>query len=387
MRTLQSILLATDFRPVCDDALNAAALLVTAFGSQVSVLHVLEDFRSSIHNFNRRTISNIILQPVLKRLAEQQVTVAQSAIKSGPIAHTIFSVAQEWEVDLIVLGAGEQKQPDVFSIGPIAEAVITHATQPVLAVRPGDPQPRFQRILCPVDQSNTSARGLRNAVRLAKVFGGEIIVLTVIPDVSLLIAATATGEGLDSKAAYAAEWVREFEQFLEGVDLSGVAWKREVRCGVPHEQIVAAAKEYSVDLIIMGATGRTGLVQVLLGSTTRRLLRDLPCSLLTVKQEDVLEELFELDVRGIALLMAEARAVSDAGKILPTIAKYRQVLSRDPFHVAAMEGLASALGKVGETAEAESCRRRLERLRQVAQPNAGSSPQSTKSSECSAGEA
>ena len=30
MRTLQSILLATDFRPVCDDALNAAAQLVTA---------------------------------------------------------------------------------------------------------------------------------------------------------------------------------------------------------------------------------------------------------------------------------------------------------------------------------------------------------------------
>ena len=387
MQTLQTILLATDFSPTDDDALNAAALLVTAFGSQVSVLHVLEDFRSSIHNFHRRKLGNILLQPVLKRLAEQQVTVAQSAIKSGPLANTIVSVAQEWDVDLIVLGAGDQKQPDGFAIGPIAEAVITHATQPVLAVRPGDPQPRFQRILCPVDQSSTSARGLQNAVRLAKVFGGEIIVLTVIPDVSWLTAAVETGELVDAKAEYAAEWVQEFDRFLEGVDLSGVAWKREVRSGVPHEQIVAAAKEGSVDLIIMGATGRTGLVQVLLGSTTRRLLRNLPSSLLTVKQEDVLEGLFELDVRSIAALMAEARAFSDAGTILPTIAKYRQVLSRDPFHVAAMEGLASALDKVGETAEAESYRRRLERLRQVAKPNADSSPQSTTSSECSAGEA
>ena len=235
----------------------------------------------------------------MKRLAEQQVTVAQSAIKSGPFANTIVSVAQEWDVDLIVLGAGERKQPDTFSIGPIAEAVITHATQPVLAVRPGDPQPRFKRILCPVDQSSTSARGLRNAVRLAKVFGGEIIVLTVIPDVSWLTAAVETGELVDAKAEHAAEWVQEFDRFLEGVDLSGVTWKREVRCGVPHEQIIAAAKECSVDLIVMGATGRTGLVQVLLGSTTRRLLRGLPCSLLTVKQEDVLEELFESDVRDI----------------------------------------------------------------------------------------
>lgn len=35
-----------------------------------------------------------------------------------------------------MLGAGEQKQPGGFSIGPISEAVITRATQPVLAVRP-----------------------------------------------------------------------------------------------------------------------------------------------------------------------------------------------------------------------------------------------------------
>jgi nucleotide-binding universal stress UspA family protein len=58
-----------------------------------------------------------------------------------------------------------------------------------------------------------------------------------------------------------------------------------VRYGVPQEEIAAAAKELGSDLIIMGATGRTGLVQVLLGSTTRRLMRVMPCSLLTVKQD------------------------------------------------------------------------------------------------------
>ena len=127
---------------------------------------------------------NCACNPVLRRLAEQQVPVAQSVVKSGSLANTIVSVAQERDVDLIVLGAGERKQPGGISIGPIAEAAITHATQPVLAVRPGDPQPRFQRILCPVDQSNTSARGLRNAVRLAKFFGAEIIVLSVVLEVS-----------------------------------------------------------------------------------------------------------------------------------------------------------------------------------------------------------
>lgn len=368
MRMLQSILLATDFRSASDDALNAAAKLATAFGSQVLVLHVLEHVPSTLHQIYRRQIGDMLLQQVLQRLTEQQVTVAQSTIRSGSLANTIVSVAQERDADLIVLGAGERKQPDGFSIGPIAEAVITHAPQPVLAVRPGDPQTQFKRILCPVDQSSASARGLRNAVRLAKVFGGEVIVLSVVPEVSWLSAAVETGEFVDAKAEHATEWVQEFERFLGVVDLSGVAWKREVRYGAPHEQIVAAAKEHGVDLIIMGATGRTGLVQVLLGSTIRRLLRGLPCSLLTVKQEDVVEELFETDIRVMALLMAEAQVFSDAGTFLPAIAKYRQVLSRDPFHVAAMEGLVSAHDKAGETEEADRYRRRLTRLRQVAEP-------------------
>lgn len=58
---------------------------------------------------------------------------------------------------------------------------------------------------------------------------------------------------------------------------------------------------------MMGATGRTGLLQVLVGSTTRRLLRALPCSLLKVKQEDVVEKLFEADLRKIVSLMSEGR--------------------------------------------------------------------------------
>ncbi len=373
MRTLQSILLATDFRPPSNDALNAAAKLATAFGSEVSVLHVLEPFTSSLHNSHRRQISEMLMRPELQRLTEQQVTVAQSSVKSGSPANTIVTVAQAWDVELIVLGAGEWKHPEGFCIGPIAEAVVTHAPQPVLAVRPGDPPMGFQRILCPVDQSSTSARGLKNAVRLAKVFGGEIIVLSVVPEVSWLTAAVETGEFVDAKAEHANEWVQEFDQFLEAVDFSGVPWKREVRYGVPHEQIVLAAKEHGVGLIIMGATGRTGLVQVLLGSTTRRLLRGLPCSLLTVKQEDVLEELFESDVRIIALDIAEAQALFNAGTFVPAIDKYRQVISRHPFHIAALEGLVSANEKIGETEEADRYRRRLASSLRLANPHLESS--------------
>jgi nucleotide-binding universal stress UspA family protein len=204
---------------------------------------------------------------------------------------------------------------------------------------------------------------------LAKVFGSEIIVLSVVPEVSWLTAALVTGELADVKAGYANEWVQEFDKFLTGFDLAEVCWRKEVRYGLPHQQIVASAHEHTSDLIVMGASGHTGMLQVLLGSTTRRLLRELPCSVLTVKQDDLLEDAFDHDIRNIASHLAEAWSSFSAGNFIPAMVKYRLVLTRNPFHLAALEGLVASHEKLGETEEAERYRRRLESARRVANPH------------------
>jgi nucleotide-binding universal stress UspA family protein len=369
MRSLESILFATDFQQASDDALNATARLATTFNSTVSVLHVMEPFSKGVIASIREEKKRSLMVPVRRRLEEQNVKIARYCIEMGSIASSILQKSLEYDVDLIVLGAGERKHPDGFSLGPIAEAVITHAEQPVLAVRPGTPRTEFKKILCPVDQSSTSARGLRNAVRLAKVFGSEIIILSVVPEVSWLSAAVETGELADVKARFANDWVQELDEFLRGFDLADVCWRKEVRYGLPNQQIVASAKEHASDLIVMGASGRTGLVQVLLGSTTRRLLRELPYSVLTVKQDDLLEDTFDNDIRNIASHLAEAWTSFSAGNYIPAIVKYRLVLTRNPFHLAALEGLVASHEKLGETEEAERYRRRLAGARRVAHPH------------------
>jgi len=282
MQMFQSILLAVECRRADDAAVNAAVQLAKEFGAQLTLLHVVEATHPAIQLYRMQDAEPYMKQ-LANHVASRQVTVAQSLVKLGTPAQTIIDVAQEQNADLIVIGAGDRKNAADFTLGPIAEAVTGHAPQPVLAVRPGEPELYFSKILCPVDQSRTSFRGLQNAVQLAKAIGSELFVLSVIPEVSWLTAAAETGVLTDARLEYASEWTQEFEQFLQKVDFSDVAWKSEVRYGVPQEEIIAAAKELGSDLIIMGATGRTGLVQVLLGSTTRRVMRVMPCSLLTVK--------------------------------------------------------------------------------------------------------
>jgi len=56
-----------------------------------------------------------------------------------------------------------------------------------------------------------------------------------------------------------------------------------VRVGRPFSEIVAEARDWPADLIIMATHGRTGLMHVLVGSTTERVVRTAQCPVLVVR--------------------------------------------------------------------------------------------------------
>ncbi len=315
MRKLRSILFATDLRSASHEIADVAIRLALVTDAQVTLLHVLEPISrlsptpsSLLSGFcgvlqidptfgfsevtqGLKRVSEKPLQDVTAQLTSQNVKLAESTTVVGSVADTIVQKAKAMDADLILIGAGDRARFDRFSVGPVAMSVIEHATQPVLAIRPGDPELTFQKILCPVDHSATSARGLRNAIRLARLFGGQLVVLSVIPEISWWTAAFETGQLEDALVEHSSHWRAEFEQFLAGINFENVPVTKDVRFGAPHHQIAVATTDHQVDLIIMGVTGRAGLVRVLLGSTTRRVLEELPCSLLTVKQDIMVEEL------------------------------------------------------------------------------------------------
>ena len=56
-----------------------------------------------------------------------------------------------------------------------------------------------------------------------------------------------------------------------------------VTIGRPFAEIIAYAREHSIDLIVMGTHGRGAIAQALLGSTTEKVVRKAPCAVLTVR--------------------------------------------------------------------------------------------------------
>jgi len=358
MRTIKSILLATDFRQSSQEAAAATVRLAHTFGSRVTVLHVREEFPSwpvsPFENQDRLT----------RQFVAQQVDMAEFQFQAGQPADMVVRKADEIGADLLVIGMGEKVHDGHPTVGPIAESILEHAACPVLAVSPHAPKLQFQSIVCPVDHSRVSRRALEDSIQVTRATGGRLRVVSVVPEVSWLTAAVETGHVAEAKLEHEAKWVSEFDEFLGTVSFDGVAWERELRHGSPHEQIVAAARERAADLLVIGATGRTGIVRMLLGSVTRRVLRQLPCSLLLVKDQTIFEEQFLLDFDECERLTAAGEAKLAAGLPTEAAGRFRQALALDRHHLAALNGLVTACESLGQTEAARRYRDRAERIRQ-----------------------
>ncbi|WP_261341784.1 universal stress protein [Candidatus Kuenenia stuttgartensis] len=56
-----------------------------------------------------------------------------------------------------------------------------------------------------------------------------------------------------------------------------------MRAGVPFEEILKAARDVGVDLIVMGTHGRTGISHMFIGSVTENVIRNAPCPVLCIR--------------------------------------------------------------------------------------------------------
>jgi nucleotide-binding universal stress UspA family protein len=358
MRNLKSILVATNLTATNNQLFETVVNFSWSFGSRLTVLHVQSSQEAGMLDAYCQRLESKLTEEIAQQFADEHAGVDDVAIESGPPAAIILRKANEIDADLIAIATGEASR----QIGPVAQAVIEHAHQPVLAVHPGQHNAKIQRLLCPVDTSAVSKRALRNAIRLAKGFGAQLQVLSILPEVSWLTAAEQSGHLARAQSAFAGQWVDRLNEFLSDVDFEDVSWTQEVRKGRVDDEICEFARRHHTDLIVMGTTGLTGAARTFMGSTTRRVLHQLPCSLLTVKEEDVLSADYEGAIDEMRWLMEEAQVAIESQDDELAVRKLDAVLRLNPFHIPALEARVQACDRLGDFERADRCRHRLEQL-------------------------
>lgn len=146
----------------------------------------------------------------------------------------------------------------------------------------------YRLFLVPIDFSDHSKKTIQHATHLAALTGASLHLLHVfqIPDYP---AAFYQGLYVEHEAVKIhvetakREALAQLSLLAEQIHANGLEAKSILRTGNPYEEIVNAAKEIGVDLIVIGSHGYTGLGRLLLGSTADRVLQYAPCPVLVVK--------------------------------------------------------------------------------------------------------
>lgn len=136
----------------------------------------------------------------------------------------------------------------------------------------------IRRILLPTDFSPAAKVAQAYAERLAAWTGASLLVLHVPQGRG----ADATSDDSDDQMNHTLEGIRSREP--------GVVVEHLVHRGSAGEVICWIAQERECDQIVMGTHGRTGWVNLLMGSTAEYVVRHARCPVLTVPSRPDAEE-------------------------------------------------------------------------------------------------
>lgn len=147
------------------------------------------------------------------------------------------------------------------------------------------PEGVFTRILVATRGRPWSERALELAVRMAKAYGLELIVVAVLtPGYAPEKHATwGVAPSTEVEAEIKALAERTLEKARTLAEANGLTYVCEMRAGRPAEEILNAAAEHQCDVIVIGSRGLSGVKRVTMGETGNEVVLKAPLPVIVVK--------------------------------------------------------------------------------------------------------
>ena len=213
----------------------------------------------------------------VERLKEVGIP-AEVLVTRGDPRHLIPFFARKWSSDLIIIRAHVRKNVEHWMLGSVARAVVTTAPCTVQIVR--DPVEGHahtldsgRRVLLATDGSETSAAAARALAERPWPEGSEFRVVSVEEPWTLKSSRVRHDE-------QAQDAVNRAEAVLASAGLNSTG---AVLSGNTKEAILAEARSWDADLIVVGSHGRRGFRRLLLGSISEAVAMNAHCSVVVVR--------------------------------------------------------------------------------------------------------
>jgi len=290
--TFRKILCPIDFSDCSRHALRAAVRIASEHAAELEVMHVwympatLCAGEYVVPGETIQQMESEASRGLAAALADARALGAQRVtgkLLGGVPWPTIVEAAADPTIDLIVAGTHSRTGLARAILGSVVERIVRHAPCSVLVVRAEGGIGPFDHVLCATDFSDAAHFAMELAGTLAKPGGNGVTLLHV-----LELPAAYSGE--PHPPAIYRELDRHSVAVLDKLAselLAKVQVPVATRSRVGHpgaETLQALDADRTIDLVVTGSHGRTGLQRMMLGSVAEKVVRHARCPVLVARR-------------------------------------------------------------------------------------------------------
>jgi nucleotide-binding universal stress UspA family protein len=289
--SIQRIYAATDFSAAADRALDRAVELAQAHGAELILLHALQrgDWLQQlaadpILSDGHERILAAAGALLTEQCARRGLPASSGRVLDQPLHRALAALQGEQPAQLLVMGArGESDWADLL-LGSTADRVLQAQALPVLLVRT-PAEAGYARIGIATDFSPASAQAAAFALCLSPASIALLLHVDELPFDSVLSFAGVGREAIeDYRGRCTREAMHSLEAFAHALGPAGERLVPALRQGRPAHVLAAFVDEARIDLMVVGASGRSQIERGLLGSISRHAASGLRCDVLVVPE-------------------------------------------------------------------------------------------------------
>ena len=294
---IRHVLCAIELSASAETPLREADRIARRLGARLTVLHVVPDGYPGVPMLPEGAEQSLLEQQKLLRevgdyladmvgtLTGRRLNDVDIEVEAGVPHDVIVQTVQELAVGLVVVGASGQDGTQEPLLGSVALYVARHAPASVLATRP-------RRVgghaVAATDFSEVATLALKVAYDEARDRHAPLLIMhcfdRTVPD--LVIGDPGIAPAVTVPDPAAAEAERNAIQTRLSMLLDSVPGPGEtlVIDDPPTVAIVSTCKRVGADLVVVGASKKSKLGRLILGSVADAVVRGAPCSVLVVRK-------------------------------------------------------------------------------------------------------
>lgn len=305
MQRFKNILVLYDRKIGDEAALDRAAALARTNNARLTVVEAIEKLpRNGLTILGNKAAQDADLQ---RRFLEERqahlerlvtsirrngVTVNTMVLRGRTFIEVIRLVLRQ-RYDIVVMTADSWRGLRQITFGSTSMHLMRKCPSPVWVMKPKS-RPQFHRIIAAVDPSvtdevpdalNVQLIQLASSLAVKENCHLDIVHAWDFPSSDLDTSRSEISEDILTKLVEKNEAVHQasMNRILEKIDLEGVDFNVRFLQGEPEQVIPQFAHDNQADLIVMGSASRVGIAGMFIGPVAEDVLRQVDCSVLTIK--------------------------------------------------------------------------------------------------------